>query len=145
MRVATSGQSSCTRRVAWNSCVGLTSMETKRMRNRWRLSGVILLMLGLAVSGKMTAADPEGDDAILNTAFGDMRVVTSAGQFHSIRLVSPPADAPTTHVYPLGFVGLTIKKVPRGGDATLTFHLPAGLGANVAMKCMPGAGCAPYP
>ncbi len=115
------------------------------MTHTWRLGGVILLMLGLAVSGTMTAADPGGDDAILNTAFGEMRVVTSVGQFKSIRLVSPPADAPATHVYPVGFVGLTIKKVPRGGEARLTFHLPAGLGANVAMKCTPGAGCAPYP
>ena len=111
----------------------------------WRLSGVIVLMLGLAVSGRLTAADPGGDDAILNTALGEMRVVTSVGRFHSIRLVSTPADAPTTHVYPVGFVGLTIKQVPRGGEATLTFNLPTGLGANVAMKCTPGAGCATYP
>ena len=109
----------------------------------------IVVIAGLAVggrlSGTLTAADPGGDDAILNTALGEMRVVTSVGRFHSIRLVSTPADAPTTHVYPIGFVGLTIKKVPKGGDATLSFHLPSGLGANVAMKCMPGAGCAPYP
>ena len=115
------------------------------MKKTWRLGGLILLMLGLTVTSKMTAADPGGDDAILNTALGEMRVVTSVGQFHSIRLVSAPADAPTSHVYPVGFVGLTIKRVPRGGDATLTFHLPAGLGANVAMKCTPGAGCAPFP
>jgi hypothetical protein len=107
--------------------------------------GLILLILGFAVSGSMTAADPGGDDAILNTALGEMRVVTSAGRFASIRLVSTPADAPTTHVYPVGFVGLTIKKIPKGGEATLTFHLPSGLGANVAMKCTPGAGCAPFP
>ena len=115
------------------------------MQNRWRFGGVFLLMLGFAVGGTMRAADPGGDDAILNTAFGEMRVVTSAGQFHSIRLVSAPADAPPTHVYPIGFVGLTIKKVPRGGEATLSFHLPSGLAANVAMKCIPGTGCAPYP
>jgi hypothetical protein len=111
----------------------------------WRLGSVILLILGMAVSGKMTAADPDGDDAILSTALGEMRVVTSAGRFDRIRLVSTPADAPTTHMYPVGFVGLTIKRIPRGGEATLTFHLPSGLGTNVAMKCMPGAGCAPYP
>ena len=113
------------------------------MQNRWRFGGVFLLMLGFAVGGTMRAADPGGDDAILNTPFGEMRVVTSAGQFHSIRLVSAPADAPPTHVYPIGFVGLTIKKVPRGGEATLSFHLPSGLAANVAMKCIPGTGCAP--
>lgn len=108
-------------------------------------TALLLLILALAVTTRMTAADPGGDDAILNTALGEMRVVTSAGRFDAIRLVSTPANAPDTHVYPIGFVGLTIKKVPRGGDATLTFHLPSGLGANVAMKCTPGGGCAPYP
>lgn len=117
----------------------------KKAMSAWRVGGLILLIVGLAASGRITAADPGGDDAILNTAFGDMRVVTSVGRFDSIRLVSTPADAPSTHVYPVGFIGLTIKRVPKGGDATLTLHLPPGLGANVAMKCTPGAGCAPFP
>ena len=109
------------------------------------LSGLILLVTAIGVGGHVGAAPSGGDDAILNTTLGEMRVVTSAGRFHSIRLVSTPADAPSDHVYPVGFVGLTINKVPRGGDTTLSFHLPAGVGANAAMKCAPGSGCAPYP
>lgn len=104
-----------------------------------------MLALAVAASGHLRAAPADGDDAILNTAYGEMRVVTSAGRFQNIRLVSTPADAPDTHVYPIGFVGLTIKQVPKGGDVTLSFHLPGGLGTGVAMKCLPGAGCAPYP
>lgn len=115
------------------------------MNKVWRLGCATLLILGIAISGHMTAADPGGDDAIINTALGEMRIVTSAGRFQRVRLVSTPADAPANHVYPIGFIGLAIKQVPKGGEATLSFHLPAGLGADVAMKCTPGQGCAPYP
>lgn len=142
------GQVSCTARGALTSCLvsgGFTGGLLRMNRTVWRLSGSILLFLVIAVSGSIKAADPGGDDAILNTAFGEMRVVTSAGRFHSIRLVSTPADAPATHSYPVGFVGLTIKQIPKGGETTLSFHLPAGLAADVAMKCTPGAGCAPFP
>lgn len=102
-------------------------------------------VFALLFAGSTLAAPNRGDDAVLHTVAGDMTVATSQGKFQQIGLVEAPADAPATHDYPVGFVGLTIKQLPKGGEATLSFHLPAGVTADVAMKCLPGAGCAPFP
>lgn len=118
------------------------------MRKAWQfVSVLVVLTLSISIdpNNVRAAAADNGDDAIVPTALGDLSVATSVGRFKRIRLVATPADAPTTHVYPIGFIGLSLQKIPKSGETTLTLRLPAGLGANVIMKCIPGSGCAAYP
>lgn len=112
---------------------------------------VVLTTLALLVIEPLSGsqADPggpsAGDQAIVSTTAGEMTVITSVGKFSQVGLVPAPADAPLTHEYPVGFLGVGIKQVPKGGETTLTLQLPAGIHADAAMKCVPGSGCAPFP
>jgi hypothetical protein len=91
------------------------------------------------------AARPSGDTAVVTTVEGPMTVSTSAGRFKRIRLVAQPADAPTGFEYPVGFLGVDITQVGRGGSTTLTLDVPAGAGAESIVKCLPATGCAAFP
>lgn len=111
------------------------------------LAAALALTSAVAVqtSTAHAAGSSGANEVVIPTVAGDMTVATSTGSFSKVGLVAAPADAPTTHTYPVGFVGLTIRQVPKGGETTLSLHLPASVVADVAMKCVPGAGCAPYP
>lgn len=116
------------------------------------MSAVLVLALGVTpafaagTTGAGTAAArPPGDRAVLSTLAGTMQVTTSAGRFARVGLVAAPADAPATHEYPVGFLGVDISGLAKGASTTMTLEVPAGVGADALVKCVPGAGCGVFP
>ena len=65
-------------------------------------------------------------------------VQASAGTVTTTRAMAPPAAAPNSNAYPLGYFGYSITGLTKGQSVTVTIQLPSGVSPTDYVKCDTG-------
>ncbi|HEX7168940.1 MAG TPA: choice-of-anchor U domain-containing protein [Acidimicrobiales bacterium] len=111
----------------------------------------VVALVGLVVTaavgivGPVTAGveNAGGDRYTLPTLAGPVTITASTGKFSRVAQVAQPSGAPGAYDYPVGWFGMEINGVGKGGSTVLTLDVPASVGElTTAVKCAPA--CAPF-
>jgi hypothetical protein len=94
----------------------------------------------------VAAKGKPSDTALVETQAGVVTASISAGRFSRAASVEQPKQAPSDHIYPVGFLAFNVNQLEPGQTITLTLLLPEGVSAGSFIKCAgPNGACAPYP